>query len=115
MEKWGETLSELENNNDDAYFAASSRMKLRYLEEMLLAGKENIHDALIVKVTNSGVVIELTDLGLQGFINACDLPGGYRNEEKALQNCHIGKALTVALDEIDFVKASATFRAVKHK
>ena len=115
MQKWGETLSELENNNDDAYFAASSRMKLRYLEEMLLAGKENIHDALIVKVTNSGVVIELTDLGLQGFINASDLPGGYCNEEKALQNCHIGKALTVALDEIDFVKASATFRAVKRK
>ena len=115
MEKWGETLSELENNNDDAYFAASSRMKLRYLEEMLLSGKENIHNALITKVTNSGAVIELTELGVQGFINSSDLPGGYRSEERALQNCHIGKVLTVALDEIDFVKASATFRAVRSK
>ena len=115
MQGWGETLSSLENNNDDAYFAASNRMKLRYLEEMLLAGKDNIHDALIVKVTSSGAVIELPELGLQGFIYACDLPGGYRNEEKALRDCHVGKVLTVALDELDFIKAAATFRAVRSK
>ena len=112
MQSWGETLSELENNNDEAYYAASSRMKIRYLEEMLLAGRENVFNAMITKVTNSGAVIELPELGLQGFINACDLPGGYRSEEKALQECHVGKMLTVALDDIDFVKASATFRAV---
>ncbi|MBE6367339.1 MAG: RNB domain-containing ribonuclease [Lentisphaerae bacterium] len=113
MQGWGETLSELENNNDDAYFAASNRMKLRYLEEMLLAGKENIHPALITKVTNSGAVIELPDLGIQGFVYAGDLPGGHRSEEKALSDCHIGKVLTVALDEIDFVKATATFRSIR--
>ena len=115
MQQWGETLSELENNNDEAYFAASNRMKLRYLEEMLLAGRENIHDALIVKVTSSGAVIELVELGLQGFVNAEDLPGGYRSTEKALKECHIGKALSVALEDIDFVKAAATFRAVNIK
>ena len=82
---------------------------------MLLAGKDNIHDALIVKVTSSGAVIELPELGLQGFIYACDLPGGYRNEEKALRDCHVGKVLTVALDELDFIKAAATFRAVRSK
>ena len=112
MQKWGETLSELENNNDEAYYAASNRMKIRYLEEMLLAGRENIFNAMITKVTNSGVVIELPELGLQGFVNAYDLPGGYRSEEKALQECHIGKMLTVALDDIDFVKAAATFRTI---
>ena len=113
FEEWGQTLSEKENNNDDAYFAASNRMKLRYLEEMLLAGKENVHSALIVKVTSAGAVVELPELGIQGFVYACDLPGGYRNEEKALQDCHIGKALYVALDEIDFVKSTATFRTVR--
>ncbi len=113
FEEWAQILSEKENNNDDAYFAASNRMKLRYLEEMLLAGKENIHSALIVKIASAGVVVELPDIGIQGFIHACDLPGGYRSEEKALRDCHIGKALYVALDEIDFVKASATFRTVR--
>ena len=113
MAEWGETLSELENNNDEAYFAASNRMKLRYLDELLMSGKPNIHEALIVKVTNSGVVVELPELGIQGFINAYDLPGGYRSEEKALQDCHVGKALYVALEEIDFIKASATFRTVR--
>ena len=112
MHNWGETLSELENNNDDAYYAASSRMKIRYLEEMLLAGRANVFNAMITKVTNSGAVIELPELGLQGFVNACDLPGGYRSEEKALQDCHVGKMLNVALDDIDFVKAAATFRAI---
>ena len=109
FEEQAQILSELENNNDEAYFAAGNRMKLRYLEEMLLAGKENIHEALIVKVTSSGVVIELPEIGLQGFIYACDLPGGYRSEEKALKDCHVGKVIFAALDEIDFVKASATF------
>ena len=108
----GETLSELENNNDEAYYAASTRMKIRYLEEMLLGGRENVFNAMITKVTNSGAVIELPELGLQGFVNACDLPGGFRSEEKALQACHAGKMLTVALDDIDFVKAAATFRSI---
>jgi exoribonuclease R len=112
MQRWGVTLSELENNNDEAYYAASTRMKIRYLEEMLLAGRENVFSAMITRVTNSGAVIELPELGLQGFVNASDLPGGYRSEEKALQECHVGKMLTVALDDIDFVKAAATFRAV---
>jgi ribonuclease R len=113
FEEYAQILSEKENNNDDAYFAASTRMKLRYLEEMLLAGKENVHSALIVKVTSAGAVVELPELGIQGFVYACDLPGGYRSEEKALQDCHIGKALYVALDEIDFVKSTATFRTVR--
>lgn len=112
MHTWGETLSELENNNDEAYYAASTRMKIRYLEEMLLGGRENVFNAMITKVTNSGAVIELPELGLQGFVNACDLPGGFRSEEKALQACHAGKMLTVALDDIDFVKAAATFRSI---
>ncbi|MBO5923214.1 MAG: RNB domain-containing ribonuclease, partial [Lentisphaeria bacterium] len=112
MQGWGKTLSELENNNDDAYYAASNRMKIRYLEEMLLGGRENVFSAMITKVTNSGAVIELPELGLQGFVNACDLPGGFRSEEKALQACHAGKMLTVALDDIDFVKAAATFRSI---
>ena len=112
MQRWGVTLSELENNNDEAYYAASTRMKIRYLEEMLLGGRENVFNAMITKVTNSGAVIELPELGLQGFVNACDLPGGYRSEERALQNCHVGKMLTVALDDIDFVKAAATFRSI---
>ena len=112
MQGWGKTLSELESNNDEAYYAASNRIKIRYLEEMLLAGRENIFNAMITKVTNSGTVIELPELGLQGFINACDLPGGYRSEERALKECHTGKMLTVALDDIDFVKAAATFRSV---
>ncbi|MBE6381248.1 MAG: RNB domain-containing ribonuclease [Lentisphaerae bacterium] len=113
MEEEALRLSELENNNDEAYFAASNRMKLRYLEECLLSGKENVHSALIVKVTSSGAVIELPEMGMQGFVAACDLPGGYRNEEKALRDCHVGQALFVALDEIDFVHASAAFRAVR--
>ena len=112
MHSWGETLSELENNNDEAYYAASTRMKIRYLEEMLLGGRENLFSAMITKVTTAGAVVEITELGLQGFVNASDLPGGFRSEEKALRECHAGKILTVALDDIDYVKAAATFRAI---
>ena len=112
MHNWGETLSELENNNDEAYYAASTRMKIRYLEEMLLGGRENLFSAMITKVTTAGAVVEITELGLQGFVNASDLPGGFRSEEKALRECHAGKILTVALDDIDYVKAAATFRAI---
>ncbi len=115
MAHWGETLSELESNNDDAYFAASDRMKLRYLDEMLAAGRENLHHALVVKTTSAGAVIELPELGLQGFVEASDLPGGFRDRAKALSACTPGKAVTVALDSIDFVKASARFRVVRDR
>ncbi len=110
MAHWGAETSELESNNDEAYYAASDRMKLRYLDEMLESGHENIHHALVVKTISAGVVVELPELGLQGFIDASDLPGAFRDRDKALRECTVGKALLVTLDSIDFTKGRAQFR-----
>ena len=111
MAEWGLRTSEMERNNDEAYFAASDRMKLRYLDEMLESGRSgNVHHALVVKTSGSGVTVELPELGVQGFIEAMDLPGAFRDKEKALRECTVGKPLPVTLDSIDFTKGRATFR-----
>jgi len=116
MADWGLRTSELERNNDDAYFAASDRMKLRYLDEMLESGRcGTVHHALVVKTSGAGVTVELPELGVQGFVEAMDLPGAFRDKEKALQECTAGKPLLVTLESIDFTKGRATFRVAPAK
>ncbi|MFA7229685.1 MAG: RNB domain-containing ribonuclease, partial [Victivallaceae bacterium] len=41
--------SQKEQNNDDAYYTASDRLKLRYLDQQLVDGKENLHEGIIAK------------------------------------------------------------------
>ncbi|MBQ8756440.1 MAG: VacB/RNase II family 3'-5' exoribonuclease [Lentisphaeria bacterium] len=118
MAKIAERCSELEENSDAAYFAASDRLKLRYLQELLEKGGENFYEGVIAKVTSAGLQVDIFDLGLYGFVPR-DLPGGVsrhgygfrRNSQDAA--CKPGDFIFLRLHTIDFARGSAVFVPAK--
>ena len=54
--KLGLDLSEKEENNDNAYYAASDRLKLRYLQELLEKSALNFYEGIISKISSAAVV-----------------------------------------------------------
>ncbi len=104
-----------EENNDSAFFAANDRMKLRYLEEKLEAGGENLYEAVIAKVTSAGLQVDIRDLGLYGFVPREKLAGDYfrsgsgLRQERGHNEYKPGHYIYVRLDSIDFARGSAVF------
>ncbi len=112
--------SRKEENNDAAYFAANDRLKLRYLEEKLAAGEQNFYEAVIAKVNNAGLQIDVQALGLYGFILREELPGefvrtdfGFR-EKRGDRAYKPGDYIYVRLNGIDFARGSALFVPAGH-
>jgi len=109
-------LSAKEENNDNAYFSASDRLKLRYLSELLEQGGGNFYEAVVFKVTGAGLVIELPELGLHGFIEMDDLPGEFRKHDNMLhavngkKSYKPGDFIYVKLYDIDSIRGQALFR-----
>jgi ribonuclease R len=118
MAKVAERCSELEENNDAAYFAASDRLKLRYLQELLEKGGENFYEGIIAKVTSAGLQVDIFGLGLYGFVPRDYLGGvsrrGYgfrRSSEDA--GYKPGDFIYLRLNTIDFARGSAIFTPAK--
>jgi len=104
-----------EENNDNAYFAANDRLKLRYLEERLDAGEENFYEGVIVKVVANGLQVDIRALGMYGFVERERLPGEFRRSEHGLRQergksgYKPGDFIYLRLDHIDFARGSALF------
>lgn len=109
-----------EENNDAAFFAANDRLKLRYLEEKLEAGGENLYEAVIAKVTSAGLQVEIRDLGLYGFVPREKLPGEYfrsgsgLRQERGHGEYKPGHFIYVRLDHVDLARGSAVFGLAGH-
>ncbi len=108
-----------EENNDNAAFAASDRLKLHYLRELGALDNGSIYEAVISRVTSTGLVCSIDELGLFGFIPKEKLRGGnyYRsrhrqqmNAERGHSSYKAGNFIYVALDSIDPVRGTAVFR-----
>ncbi len=116
------TCSEAEKNNDDAFFAANDRLKLRYLEQQLEKSGENFFEAIVSRVSPQGISVEITGLGLYGFIPAEYLHGSYgkrggrlisrRRDARAGSDREYtpGDFIYVKLDHIDMARGEAEFR-----
>ena len=104
-----------EENNDNAYFAANDRLKLRFLQEKLEAGGDLTFDGVIAKVTPAGLQLDVSELGIYGFIPNEQLKGSsYKNEHARRREAESaewkpGKTMRVRLASIDFVRGSAVF------
>lgn len=104
-----------EENNDNAYFAANDRLKLRYLEERLDAGEENFYEGVIVKVVANGLQVDIRALGMYGFVERERLPGEYRRsehgfrQERGKSGYKPGDFIYLRLSSIDFARGSALF------
>ena len=110
FEELGAFCTEQEENCDAAFYAASDRMKLRYLEMLLEAGDDTVYEAVISKVSSSGVQVDVGDIGVYGFVPAEIID---RHPESARRSrrgeYRIGDYIYLRLARIDFVRNSCVF------
>ena len=115
--------SGLEERNDNAYFAACDRLKLHYLHQQDDPSREfpAVYEAVIARLMPAGVLCNIDELGMFGFIPAERLlRSGVQFNHKsrrfragrghAMYKC--GDIVYVVLDSLDFVRGRAVFRPV---
>lgn len=116
MERLAERCTELEQNNDDAYYAASDRMKLRYLEEQMMRGDEILYNGVVARIVAAGMMVDIEDLGIYGFVPLENLRGNFKRHGDILKSFNgtktfrCGDFVQLQLSAIDFAKGSAVFR-----
>ena len=102
--------TEQEENCDAAFYAASDRMKLRYLEMLLEAGDDTVYEAVISRVSSSGIQVDVGDIGVYGFVPAEVID---RHPESARRSrrgeYRVGDYIYLRLARIDFVRNSCVF------
>ena len=95
---------------DAAYYAASDRMKLRYLEMLLEAGDDTIYEAVISRVSNSGLQVDVADAGVYGFVPSEVINRHPENARKSRRGEYrVGDYIYLRLARIDFVRNSCVF------
>ena len=115
--------SELEERNENAYFAANDRLKLHYLHLQNEPERETptLYEAVIARIMSAGLLCNIEELGLFGFIPAGKLLRGetrfnYKSRRFRANRGHVqykcGDILYVVLDSLDFVRGRAVFRPV---
>ncbi len=116
LEKVAEKCTRLEEQVDEASFAASDRMKLRILEEELERGELKIYEGVIAKVITAGLQVAVEELGLYGFVPVDALPGNRRRgkfslygEKNSSSSFKLGDYIYLRLAGIDFARGSAIF------
>ena len=109
----------MEEANDNAFFAANDRMKLHYLMQHHALEDGTLYEGVITKVTAGGLLCDVQELGLYGFVPSTFLRGGEyrrsRNRHSAkFQGSHTeynaGDFVYLVLDSLDMVRGSAIFR-----
>ena len=115
LAQWAVYCSEAEEHNDNAYYAASDRLKLRYLEQQLDAGADNMYEGVIAKIITAGLQVDIGELGLYGFVPREQLYGEFRKtgysmyQNRGKSNYKPGDYIYLRLARIDFARGSAIF------
>lgn len=115
LELWAKYCSEQEEQNDNAYYAASDRLKLRYLEQLLDSGADTMFEGVIAKVVTNGLLVDIGELGLYGFVPRELLYGDFRKnghfltQERGKGSYKTGDFIYVRLARVDFARGSAVF------
>ena len=116
--KIAEHCTDKEANCDEAYFTANDRLKLRYLEQEMASGTENLHEGIVSKIIASGMLVDIEDLGIYGFVPMEKLGGNFRKagnqlvDREANKSFQCGDFIMLALSHIDLDRGSAVFKAV---
>ena len=99
-----------EENCDAAFYAASDRMKLRYLDMLLEAGDDTVYEGVISRVSSSGLQVDVGDIGIYGFVPAEVINRHPENARKSRRGEYrIGDYISLRLARIDFVRNSCVF------
>jgi len=110
-------ISAKEKNNDEAYYSANDRLKLRYLDQELERGEDNHHEGVVVKVNTAGIQVEIVDIGIYGFVPSESLEPKFTYDKKeGVYSSRGGKmvyqpgdVIYLRLDQIDFTQGTALF------
>ncbi len=110
-----------EERNDNAYFAANDRLKLHYLHRADTSDSElpPVYEAVITKTTPAGLLCDITELGLYGFVPSSKLSGSSMNYNRHSRRLKAnrghsqyksGDIIFLVLDSLDFAQGRALFR-----
>ena len=117
--KIAEHCSDKEVNCDEAYFTINDRLKLRYLEQEMANGHENFHEGIVSKIITAGMLVDIQDLGIYGFVPLENLGGNFRRSTNQLvdrsagQSFQCGDHIMLSLSHIDLARGSAIFKRIE--
>ncbi len=122
MEKLALACTQKEIKNDEAFYEANDRMKLQYLEKELDVDDPVVHEGIISKIVSSGMVIDIPELGIGGFVPVESLAGSFKYKKKSKklrakqgkQKYQCGDFIYVRLERLDFIRGSAIFEPVNY-
>ena len=112
------SCTEMEGDVDQAYYAASDRLKLRYLAQLRDRGEEVHYEGLVARVLPREVLVFLPDLGLYGVLS-CGGKGrdaitgtGNRRRLRAADGARYrcGDSIYVQVHRIDVTKGRLELR-----
>ena len=112
--------TDLEKNNDEAYFAANDRLKLHYLQDLLSKNEIEAYEAVISNVNARGMLADVTSIGLTAFVPIENINGTFNKKYRRLVSesggveYKPGDFVFLKLEKIDFIKGSAIFSPVQY-
>jgi len=114
--KFAVSCSEKEMVIDQAYYAANDRLKLHYIKQKMFAGELSLLEGVIRKVSSAGLMVDIPEMGIPGFVEIESLPGDFRKRGEELVATHghdhykCGDFIFLQLERIDMIRGSAIFR-----
>lgn len=112
--------TEKEKNTDDAYFAANDRLKLHYLNKLMMEDKLEVYESVIRHIGSTLIFVDILSLGISGCVPVKYMQGDFRrakgrlSAERGSSNYKPGDTVFVQLEKIDFVKGDAIFRPFQY-
>ena len=110
FEELSRYCTEQEENCDAAFYAASDRMKLRYLDMLLEAGDDTVYEGVISRVSGSGLQVDVGEIGVYGFVPMEVINRHPENARKSRRGEYrIGDYIYLRLARVDFIRNSCVF------
>ncbi len=101
---------------DQAYYAANDRLKLHYIKQKMFDGELSLLEGIIKNLSSAGLMVDIPELGIPGFVPIESLPGDVRKRGGELIASHghnhykCGDFIFLQLERIDMIRGSAIFR-----
>jgi ribonuclease R len=114
-----EATSDRERVTDEAYYAATDRLKLHYLKQHIAHPEKGFYEAVIRKVSRAGLLVDIPDMGVVGFVPAASLSGSFSQHAGRLlareghRQYRVGDFIYLRLEQADLIRGRAVFRPVE--
>ena len=112
--------SDTERNAEDAERSLVEMKKYRFLEGMVERDEPRVFDAVVVKVMNFGMFVEIRDLQIQGLVHVSAISDRFVRFNRQHEHLRagrltyaVGKDIRVAVSKVDFEKRMVDFVLMK--